>query len=321
MRYILLTISFLFLTNLYAIKYEELAGEDYTLKVGLDNDSKVSSSKDKKIIAPKLQEKPIKTIDDNIDLKEAYILYHIQNSNKADDIVGEVVNKNLLSIPQQLTTELKQNELTKTANTSTNNISENIAKLFLLRCETDKDYKVNSSININLYCKDLTSKDSIMYKLRANVSVDKQNKVSLKASPYMLEDDLGRTLSIVQEKSKIYNTISGDENIATYVDKRAIESITKSMATTAATDGPKLSQEYLDKKNAAQSTVIQTDTTTTTATNTPKPDASDYGISFLLSVISSGLKAGVDQLYMDLGYIYFIPKGSVIDAELFVKVN
>ena len=52
-----------------------------------------------------------------------------------------------------------------------------------------------------------------------------------------------------------------------------------------------------------------------------KVTGSDYGISFLLSVISSGIKAGVDQLYMDLGYIYFIPKGTVIDSELFIIVN
>ncbi|MDQ1268154.1 MAG: hypothetical protein QG560_797, partial [Campylobacterota bacterium] len=62
-------------------------------------------------------------------------------------------------------------------------------------------------------------------------------------------------------------------------------------------------------------------TTTTQQTINPKPEASDYGISLLVDVLGSGIKAGVDQLYLDLGYIYYVPKDSVIDAEIVIKVE
>lgn len=309
---------FFFLNNyVFAINYDELATEDYTLKVGLDKDSKVDGNKNKKDINPKINDLPNNQIvNKNVDLKEAYILKQIKDKYPKNENVKE--STNLLTIPEQLKNDLKQNAASNKTVTASNTESKSIPKLLLLRCETDQDYKVNATINMNLYCKDIANKSDILYKLRANAKVDKNNTVSLIAKPYMLEDDLGKTYSIVEDKSKLYNTISGDENIATYVDRRTVESITKAMANSTATDGPRLAQDYLDKKNAAQSTVVQTDTSTVTATNSPKPEASDYGISFLFSAIGSGLKAGVDQLYMDLGYIYYIPKGSIIEAELFV---
>lgn len=322
---ILKLLLFLFLTvNLYAVKYSELASEDYTLKVGLDDQAKVSGDKKKQDIE-KIPVKPdSKKTESQKDLTDAYILSHIQNAfakNKSDETPQA---KSLLELPQSYQDDVKQ--IVASANNQNNtNLTSNagtVSKLLLVRCETDKDYKVNNTINLNLYCKELKNKNGKLYKLRANATVSNtNNKITLIAKPYLLEDEMGVTYTIEQEKSKMYNTLSGDENIATYVDRKAVESIAKSMATTAATEGPKLSKDYLDKKTASSSTVIQNDNTTTTASNTPKPDAGDYGISFLLSVISSGIKAGVDQLYMDLGYVYFIPKGSAIDSELFIVVN
>ena len=84
-----------------------------------------------------------------------------------------------------------------------------------------------------------------------------------------------------------------------------------------------MTQDYLKQKNKADSEVVQnnngTTTTTTTAITNPKPKVSDYGISLLVSTLTSGLKAGVDQMYKALGYIYFIPKSSSFDAEIIVK--
>ncbi len=52
-----------------------------------------------------------------------------------------------------------------------------------------------------------------------------------------------------------------------------------------------------------------------------KPVASNYGISLLLSVLAEGVKAGVEKMYQDLGYIFYIPKGSLIDGEIVVALK
>lgn len=315
----LLFILFIFYANLFAINYNELASEDYALKAGLDNETKASGNKNKKDFGPKVNETPSNNTPTNVNFKEAYILQQIKstyNTKNPDSKEGS----NLLAIPEQLKLEISQNNAKNKANATTTAAVTQVPKLLLLRCETDQDYKVNATINMSMFCQDIVNKDGILYKLRANAKVGEDKKVSLIAKPYMLEDDLGKNYNIVADKSKLYNTISGDENIATYVDKRTTDAISKAVANSTATDGPRLAQDYLDKKNAAQSTVVQMDRSTVTSTNTPQPEVSDYGISFLFSAIGSGLKAGVDQLYMDLGYIYYIPKGSVIEAELFITV-
>lgn len=317
MKIFLLVFSLAF--GLHAIKYEELAKEDYRLKVGLDKEAKVTGVEEKKKIYNKPAVVKKVKIENKMDLKEAYILSQIQGNTKKSNLDSIKKSSNLLAAPETLLADLKQANLQAKQNQSRlNQDVKRTAILKFVRCETISDYKVNNLTNINLYCKDLTNKNDVLYKLRARLSIKQEKPISLIASPYILEDEFGKTYEIEQKNSRLFNSLSGDNNIATYVDRKEIEAITKAMAKTASVEAPKLTQDYLDKKNSTDSTVIQTDTSTTTATNSPEPSASDYGISFLLSVIASGVSAGIDQLYMDLGYVYFIPKGTIVDGEIFI---
>ena len=166
-------------------------------------------------------------------------------------------------------------------------------------------------------------KNNQKYKLYARIKVTK-DKTKMIVKPYLMINQQGKTI-FLKNKSRLYNALSGSDNLATFVDKRAIEHVKKAMSDTAGTETGALTKDYMKQKNKANSSIVTNSNglqqTTTTQTTNPKPQASDYGITLLIDTISAGLKAGTDQLYRDLGYIYFIPKNSVFNAEIYFSKN
>lgn len=252
---------------------------------------------------------------------ETYIYYQMiklqeKRGETKESSQNNAKNNSLLILPTLAANEIKN--IGNATNTTNEKSSEKVASLLLLRCYTDIDWKINNKSSLKFFCNEINKKDNTIYKLRANLQILKGNQYEMKSIPYMLEDDKGTIYSIDTQKSKIFNAISGDENIATYVDKRAIDGGIKAMANTMTKEVPTLAKDYLDKKNESDSTISQNEYSTIVSTSATKPEVSDYGFTLLLSTLSSGASAFVDQLYMDLGYIYFIPKGSIVEAELFV---
>ena len=296
-----------------------LPNDTYKINVGKSNQLKVTSNEDlEDLELPKTKQEP--RVQGKRYSDEAYIFYQMETFNKVQN-VPNLANKNengLLTAPSYLKTELAKNQSLQ--QTAANNIKkERTTELLLLRCYTDIDWKVNLKSTLSFFCNELNKKDKTVYKLRANLEVLKNGaSMSMKSSPYMLENDKGQVFTIEKEKSRIFNALSGDENLATYVDKRAIDGALKGMAKTLSDETPELAKDYLDKKNQGNSTISQTENSVIMSENNNPPEVSDYGITLLISTLAAGASAFVDQLYLDLGYIYFIPKGSVIEAELFI---
>ena len=294
-----------------------LPSDTYKINVGKGNDLKAKSTEDlEDLDMPKTPQQ--KTIKTNRFSEEAYILTQINEFKEKNVPENTQTNdKGLLTPPAYLKTELK--EVKEAQNTINNVLKERQTELLLLRCYTDIDWKINLKSSLSFFCNELNKKDKTIYKLRANLEVAKNgNSMSMKSTPYMLESDQGVIYTIDKEKSKIFNALSGDENLATYVDKRAIDGALKGMAKTLSDETPELAKDYLEKKNQGNSTISQTENSVIMSENNNPPQVSDYGITLLISTLAAGASAFVDQLYVDLGYIYFIPKGSVIEAELFV---
>lgn len=321
----LILIFSLVITSSYALKKNEVADLDYRIHVGLDDKAVVGGTTDK-TEANRVLPKTIKkqTAVKSVDYTDSYILYQINEQAKLDNKQFKSSDE-LISIPSTLNKQINgYYEKIKTlseAQKVASNKNEVQHKFLILNCRTFKDYKINQKTNIKMICRDKKDRSEI-YKLSALVDISTTgNNLQMEANAYMLEDSYGKNFNINKDDSKIYNAVSGNNNLATYVDKRAAESIIKAMGTTIGTDAPTLSKDYIEKKNAAQSTVVVNGDTSTVGTTTPEPIMHDYGVSLLVNTIGSGIKAGFEQLYRDLGYIYYIPKDSLIDAEIVIEIN
>lgn len=314
-----LVISGLILTSsVFAIGNGVIASNEDVLKMGTEGKLSVTGVAEKTLAEPVSDKK--KTVKVNIkktDLKDAFIMSQILKSSNKE--TKPVAKSNFLALPSTYSSELKEyNNLQKQIAAQKQMLEANKVeneRLVLLRCSTFKDYKIYNAINMNMVCRD---RDSKSYKLNANITVS-LDKVEMISKPYLMEDEMGR-FHFLDDKSKIYNATSGSSNLATYIDKRVFEKVSSAMAGAVGNSAPELTKDYLEKKNAADSTTTQAENgSTVVSTTTPEPEVKDYGISLLVDVLSSGVKAGVDQLYKDLGYIYFIPKGSVFDAQIVIK--
>lgn len=297
-----------------------IANKDYLIRNGLtsnNNKAMVDGDALKKELNNQIKVKT-KHID-KLNLKNALIFKEIKKHQIK--VTKSNIKGNFIALPSSYIKEKKdylkiENEKLLAKNEKLL-AKKDINELLLLKCIAFNDYKIYNSANMKMICYD----NNVKYKLFAQITISK-DKVNLTSKPYLIEDEYGKKY-FLNNKSKLYNATNGSSNLATYVDKRVIEKVTKAMGDTVGTDTPTLTKDYLAQKNKANSQVIQNNngstTTTTTATTNPQPKVDDYGIKLLVDTFSSGLKAATDQLYTDLGYIYFIPKGSVFDAQIIIK--
>lgn len=314
--FLLLSFSYLF-----ALTQQEIAGTSYQIRVGEGNDLKVRSvEKKEEVLPPIVQTKDGKPVA-GIDYSNAIILDKILTATKVDNnakLSSKAVN--YLVLPKTYTADMKdyQSRLNNSAVAKQKKINNKQEILVIAKCKTYQDYKINDISSLKMMC---STKDNSHFILYSKVNITYDKKPELKAVPYMLETINGNIYTIVQNKSFLYNATNGSVNLATYVNKRALEKIAKSMSSTVGNEVPKMADDYINKKYATSSTVSQTDTSTVTATTTPTPEIADYGFSLLAKVISSGIKAASENLYQNLGYIYYIPKGSIVDAEIVYSVS
>lgn len=298
---------------------EQMPNKTYTQVVGLGERPVVNENSEKvvldKIDAIKNEPAPAPAKPINNEYVDGYILSKIKERKEPTAKAGGT-EVNLLAIPK--TAIATPTQTTNTTDTSSLAKTE-VKEVLLVRCVTDKDYQINTDTKIDMFCKNL-KKDGNEYKLSANLKIN--NKTTLVSTPYMLEDTHGIIYKIDATASRLFNGTSGSQNLATYVDMRQIEKINKATSSAFATQAPTLAKEYLNQKQKADTVLSQStnglSTTQLQSTTNPKPEVADYGFTLLISMLGDGVKAGVDSLYMDLGYIYFIPKNSVIDGELTV---
>ncbi|MDD5373301.1 MAG: hypothetical protein PHO62_07755 [Sulfurimonas sp.] len=311
-----------------AIGGQETPGVDYKLQVGLGNENKASGVVDKNssVNLPRSIQIPKNTVNEvkkpETDFTDAFILYQIQNANRRPQTKPSA-DGDLMALPTRYEKELvAYNKATASANAGVGGaVKAKESRLLFMRCETAQDYKINTDTTLKMFCKDLKSPD-MRYRLNASLQIKNRDLVS---TPYLIEFESGEIYSVEQDKSRLFNATNGSLNLATYVNKRALDKTEQGMATALATDAPALAKDYLAQKNKADQELVQSNnglnSTITQSTKNPKPEAGDYGIALLVSVLSGGLKSGVDQLYLDLGYIYYIPRDTVIEAEIVIKVG
>ena len=316
-----LIFTLLIFNFLFALTEQQIADRSWQIRVGKGDNLKALSVNEKKkdILPPLVQTKSGKVIY-KIDYSNAIILNKIVKYTKPIESSTKAKSINLLALPKTYISDINSYQQIKNRINKNKNALQKQQKktlLLLAKCKTFEDFKINNNSRIKMLCK---SKEGKRFMLFAKLEMSFNKKPFLIGKPYMFEDVNGNIQAVESDKSALYNAINGSMNLATYVDKKALEKVSKAMATTVGGEVPKMSDDYISKKNASDSTVIQTDTSTTTATTTPKPNIVDYGFSLLAKVLSSGIKAGAEQLYHDLGYIYFIPKNSVIDAEISYSV-
>lgn len=304
----------------------DIPNRDYGVRVGLGNKTVVSGDADKEsVVELPRHTQPGPNKETKVDYANAIILKFIKDHQKQEISTGGGGGGSLMALPGDYTKRVEEykkfaSNSSGEPNAQPDGRAAKTEKLLFLQCKTFEDYKINLETGMKALCRD--AKDpGTQYKLRTRVTVNERDLVSV---PYLLEDDNGVIYHVVEGKSRLFNATNGSTNLATYVDRRAMETVTKAGAGALAASAPVAAKDYIEKDLRADSTVYQ-DTTgltasTTTETINPKPKVGDYGISVLVDVLSAGLKAGVDQLYMDLGYIYFIPRDTVIDAEITIEV-
>lgn len=307
--------------NSFAINLQSMPEENYNIHVGLGDSAIVNGTNLKELKEKRLPRQIQKLESVGVDYSDATLFAKLFELSKNDNPNRGLPNSNnLVNIPSTLVADYNKYKLNNQNIPSESLKEKDINKFLVLKCSTFKDYKITKSANIKMMCKDRNLTGEI-YKLSAVLEVGVSgNDLTLSATPYMIEDVKGKYFEIIKDKSRLTNGINGDSNLATYVDKKAIESVLKAMGNTFATDAPTLTKDYLDKKNASNDTVTSNGDTIIVASETPSPVPEDYGIALLVNVVGSGLKAGFDQLYKDLGYIYYVPKDSVVDAEIVIKI-
>jgi len=297
-------------------KDSQMPSKTYNQVVGLGSKPVVVENSDKEVLdrietikaAPPSVRAPVTN-----DYVDAYLLSKIKERKEQNKAISSDSNSiNLLTVPK---TAIVAQTSTTTSTASTPK-DEEVKEVMLVRCEVDRDYKINAATKVDMFCRNL-KKDGKSYRLSANLKVD---KTTLKAVPYMMEDTQNVIYKVDTTASRLFNGLSGSENLATFVDVRQLEKINKGVTTAFAKEAPVLAKDYLKQKQQADTTISQsTNGLTTTqlqSTTNPPPDIVDYGLTLLISMIGEGVKEGVDSLYLDLGYIYFIPKGSIVDGEI-----
>ncbi len=313
-----------FISSAFSLDRQEVAGSEYLIRHGKSDELKVSGTSIKEAMPRVMQEKPTATPTPyqesvEIDTTKATILKVIKSSKSKKTATAQAEGTSLLSLPSTYKKDLEEyrKNLQIAQAQAQQSIDSQVSQkevLFLAQCKTFKDYQINEKTNMKMLCRDKTGKEMQIF-AELTIALNGE-KAILEATPYMYEDEMGKMYPILP-KSKLFNAVNGSSNLATYADKRALEKVSRAMAEEAASQIPVLSKEYLDKKNASQSEVSQNDTTTVTATTTPKPDAIDYAITLLFDMAGKGLSAGLNQIYQDLGYIYYIPRNSMVDAEIY----
>lgn len=318
--------AFFLISSLFANTNAKMPEDNYRLQVGLANDSKVSgvTAKDE-LNLPKSVQIPKKevaiTVKSSIDLSDAYMLQQIESYKSKSSQLPQV---NLIALPDGYSKELlarnKQLEAERAGLASVSD-GEKVEKLLFMRCNVAQDYKINTDTTIKMFCRDTKDPD-LQYQLNASLAVNNHQLVSI---PYMIEDDHGGINPVNKEKSRLYNAANGSLNIATFVDKRVFDKAEQGIANAFATQAPALAKDYIAQSNKANTELIQSNnglnSTITQSTSNPPPEESEYITSLVVSMIGEGLKAGIDQLYVDIGYIFFIPKDTVIEAEIVVEVK
>lgn len=292
----------------------QIPSSSYNQVVGL-GERPVVSENTEKVVLEKIE--AIKSAPQSVkespnDYTDGYILSKIKDRKPIAKIGGSGQNDmNLLTLPKSAV--VAQTNVTAPIGAP---VSAEVKEVMLVRCEVDRDYKINVATKVDMFCKNLKT-DGVSYRLSANLKVD---KTALKAVPYMLEDTHNVVYKIDSTASRLYNGLSGSENLATFVDTRQIEKINQAVSSSFATQAPALAKDFLKQKQKADTVLSQSNNGLTTtqlqSTSNPPPEVSDYGVTLLISMLGDGVKAGVDSLYVDLGYIYFIPKGSVVDGEI-----
>ena len=249
--------------------------------------------------------------------KDAMILNQIKQYK--DKYVRISTSGNFLSIPASFK---KESEIAQIRRKIQNKKHNKLPKTFflMLKCFSVQNYKIYSSVTMQTVC---YSNDNEKYKLYSRIKVV-SNKTKMIVQPYLMITQQNKLISL-KKKSRLYNALSGSDNLATFVNERAIERVKKAMGDTIGTETGSLAKKYIQQEYKANSSVVTNSNglqqTTTTQTTNPKPKIADYGITLLIDTISAGLKAGTDQLYRNLGYIYYIPKDSVFNAEVYFSKN
>ena len=306
--------------GIFAFAKEELPDRDYLIRSGISNEDNIVSTTQLKKEITQARKKTKET--QSVDYSSVIILNNIKK-NRDDDNVKVKTSSDFLNLNQKYKQEKKDFVALKNKMSSQSDFKgekKAVEKLFFLECSTFQDYKIFNDVNIKMICNDKFGKK---YKLFVALNISR-DKVDMQTKPYRLFDEFGKSYTVKSEKSMIYNKISGSSNLATYVDRKAFENVSKAMATTMGKEVPQMTKDYIDQKQKADTTVIQTDNGNTVSsiqeTINPRPDAVDYSIKLLVDTLSSGIKAATDTLYQDLGYIYYIPKGSLFEVEAFVDV-
>lgn len=324
----LIFLSICFFSHLGA--ESNMPGQDYKLQVGLDNESKVEGTAVKTRIEelPMEIQIPEKQVDKivpppTVDLTNAYLLKQI-DARRTN--WGQPPATNLIALPDGYSKELAAHKKMLAQAGSTKGATTQktkVERLLFMQCRTAQDYKINTDTTIKMFCRDAKNNSKgLLYRMNASLAVEKN---SLLSTPYLLENEDGEVYSVNKEKSRLFNAANGSKNLATFVDKRALDKAEQGAAGAFATEAPALAKDYIAQSNKADSELVQTTNglTSTVAQSTvnPKPDAGDYGISLLISMLGNGMKAGVDQLYLDLGFIYYIPRDTIIEAEIVIEVE
>jgi len=323
--------SFLFLTTLSVASTSpagsfnrgDVAGADFLTQVGRGNEVKADGFADKTPLAPRVQEKPVVgpapvSINTINPLTEKAIILHIVRAKQSVGKKGEGggVEKSVLGAPPTLMAAIEShNQAAINAQQATSGVNGTLQMEFL-KCTTTRDYKISLQNRMEIVC----GSGAEARKIYASVAVSPEGGFEMTAVPYVMESARG-TFTALEQNSKLFHAISGSTNLATFVDTKALERVKKEMAKTLADSSSSAAKEYLAKKNESSSTVSQTETSTVTATTAPEPKASDYGIGVLVEVLAKGISAGAEQLYQDLGYVYFVPQGTPVDVEIYYKAQ
>lgn len=318
-----LLVACLFGTHLHAniSSKEVIAESDWMVRAGRGDKAKAEGYSNKTPLTRSVQKSPTpkaKTPESEVSpLLDKAIIMHMVNKHGAEKKVERGSESNVLATPKALASAMDtyaQARAESTTSSSGQAGAQPPLQIEFLQCYTASDYKISLQNRMELIC----STNSTMRKIYANVNVARDGNFEMNAVPYVMETVKGKYIPLESE-SRMFHAVSGSANLATYVDTKALERVKKDMANTFSASSSEAAKDYIEKKNAPSSSVSQTETSTVTATTSPEPDIGDYGISVLVDVLAKGISSGVDQLYQDLGYIYFVPKNTPVNIEAYYR--
>lgn len=217
---------------------------------------------------------------------------------------------------------IQKTQGSSSSNANSNNKNGNYTKptqkeiLLSGSCRFLKDTKISYQTSFTKYCQSNYGVVMINGEL-----IPEAKKYSVHVKVNFVDFPNGRRMFIDQATSSVTNASGDNDNIATYVNTRAIDKLKKQLISDTADEVVSANKEYQTQKVQSQTstTTVSNTSGNIVASNTSSPDVLNTIASASINIGAKAIKTIANLRYENLNWLYYIEKDTIFLFHLTLK--